>query len=185
LNLVRASLTVNRGARLAHLLLDPLLRQVQAFGFHLHTLDIRQHAKIHAQAMRDLATGAQIGGEAGATLPPAPAPETIQLMETCAHSETSSASSRRSHPHVYHQRHDRRGGHALPRVAPASQRRMRAAGEDGGDPGIMPVPLFESIEDLRNCPEICRNLWQSGKLRAFIKLVGAGAGGDARLFRQQ
>src|SRR5256886_526039 len=25
----------------------------------------------------------------------------------------------------------------------------------------MPVPLFESIEDLRNCPEICRRLWTS------------------------
>jgi len=38
---------------------------------------------------------------------------------------------------------------------------MRGGRRDGGDPGIMPVPLFESIEDLRNCPEICRNLWQS------------------------
>ncbi len=28
-----------------------------------------------------------------------------------------------------------------------------------GDPGLMPVPLFESIEDLRNCPEVCRRLW--------------------------
>ncbi|HEU0078158.1 MAG TPA: phosphoenolpyruvate carboxylase, partial [Longimicrobiaceae bacterium] len=28
-----------------------------------------------------------------------------------------------------------------------------------GDPGLMPVPLFESIEDLRGCPEICRELW--------------------------
>ena len=29
------------------------------------------------------------------------------------------------------------------------------------DPGVMPVPLFESIEDLRNCPDICRNMWTS------------------------
>jgi phosphoenolpyruvate carboxylase len=34
-----------------------------------------------------------------------------------------------------------------------------AASDDGADPGLMPVPLFESIEDLRNCPSICRNLW--------------------------
>jgi phosphoenolpyruvate carboxylase len=27
------------------------------------------------------------------------------------------------------------------------------------DPGLMPVPLFESIEDLRNAPEVCRALW--------------------------
>jgi phosphoenolpyruvate carboxylase len=31
----------------------------------------------------------------------------------------------------------------------------------GRDPGLMPVPLFESIEDLRNAPEICRRLWTS------------------------
>ena len=31
----------------------------------------------------------------------------------------------------------------------------------GGDPGLMPVPLFESIEDLRNAPRICRELWTS------------------------
>jgi phosphoenolpyruvate carboxylase len=29
----------------------------------------------------------------------------------------------------------------------------------GGDDGLMPVPLFESIEDLRNCAEICRTIW--------------------------
>ena len=37
------------------------------------------------------------------------------------------------------------------------------------DPGVMPVPLFESIEDLRNAPGICRELWSSpgyGKLLA-------------------
>ncbi len=36
-----------------------------------------------------------------------------------------------------------------------------AASEDGRDPGLMPVPLFESIEDLRRCPEVCRELWTS------------------------
>ena len=29
----------------------------------------------------------------------------------------------------------------------------------GRDPGLMPVPLFESIEDLRNAPAVCRELW--------------------------
>jgi phosphoenolpyruvate carboxylase len=36
-----------------------------------------------------------------------------------------------------------------------------AAAHDRADPGLMPVPLFESIEDLRNCPSICRTLWTS------------------------
>lgn len=88
LNLIRDSLNSHRGTRLARLLFDPLLRQVQTLGFHLHTLDIRQHARIHAQAMQDLASGAQIGttsngsGEDAVALPPPPAPETIALLET-------------------------------------------------------------------------------------------------------
>jgi phosphoenolpyruvate carboxylase len=38
-----------------------------------------------------------------------------------------------------------------------------------GDPGLMPVPLFESIEDLRNAPVICRELWQSPSYRELLK----------------
>jgi len=41
---MRSSLAENKGERIARFLLDPLMRQVQTFGFHLHTLDIRQHA---------------------------------------------------------------------------------------------------------------------------------------------
>jgi phosphoenolpyruvate carboxylase len=36
-----------------------------------------------------------------------------------------------------------------------------AASSESRDPGLMPVPLFESIEDLRRAPEICRKLWKS------------------------
>ena len=52
--LLRASLIENRGRRLAELLLDPFLRKVRTFGFHLHTLDIRQHAQVHARALAEL-----------------------------------------------------------------------------------------------------------------------------------
>ncbi len=52
--LLRASLIENRGQRLAELLIDPLLRKLRTFGFHLHTLDIRQHAQVHARALAEL-----------------------------------------------------------------------------------------------------------------------------------
>ncbi len=54
LSLIRESLAVNRGQRLAELVMDPLLRQVRTFGFHLSTLDLRQHARVHAQAMAEI-----------------------------------------------------------------------------------------------------------------------------------
>jgi phosphoenolpyruvate carboxylase len=36
----------------------------------------------------------------------------------------------------------------------------------------MPVPLFESIEDLRNAPEICRELWARPDYRALLASWG-------------
>ena len=41
-----ASLAANGGIRIARTLIDPLILQVRTFGLHLHTLDIRQHARV-------------------------------------------------------------------------------------------------------------------------------------------
>src|SRR5207248_9527748 len=53
LRIVRDSLASNGAERIAESLLDPFLRQVQTFGFHLHTLDFRQHARVHAAAVAE------------------------------------------------------------------------------------------------------------------------------------
>src|SRR5262249_44091250 len=47
-----------------------------------------------------------------------------------------------------------------------------AASSDGSDPGLMPVPLFESIQDLRNCASICRDLWTSPGYARFLDSWG-------------
>jgi len=36
------------------------------------------------------------------------------------------------------------------------------------DPGLMPVPLFESIDDLRHAPAICRDLWSRPDYRRLL-----------------
>ncbi len=59
LSLIRESLAANRGLRLAELVIDPLLRKVRTFGFHLSTLDIRQHARVHAQALAEIEANAE------------------------------------------------------------------------------------------------------------------------------
>ncbi len=50
--MLRSSLMENRGQRLAEAYVDPLLRQLRTFGFHLQVLDIRQHARVHAEVLR-------------------------------------------------------------------------------------------------------------------------------------
>jgi len=141
------------GERLVAAYVAPFKRLVATFGFHLHTLDLRQHAKVHARAVAELATGD------GEGLAEAPSAQTIELLETLR----TVAGLKQSFP-----------PHALRSyvISGATGRKdvlslvwlmelggIRVAG-DGGDPGMMPVPLFESIEDLRNAPQICRSLWQ-------------------------
>jgi len=49
---------------------------------------------------------------------------------------------------------------------------VRVAADGTGDPGVMPVPLFESIEDLRQAPQICRTLWSSPDYQPFLNSWG-------------
>ncbi|HEX2190002.1 MAG TPA: phosphoenolpyruvate carboxylase, partial [Longimicrobiaceae bacterium] len=155
LRLIRESLVQNRGDRPARLLLGPLMRKVETFGFHLHTLDVRQHARVHERAMAELFGGA--GGE-DAPLPDAPSEDTLKLLDTMR----AVADLKRTYPPEAIQTYVISGARnvddvlAVVRLAETSG--VRVAGTED-DPGLMPVPLFESIEDLRNAPVVCRALW--------------------------
>ncbi|MGK2859411.1 MAG: phosphoenolpyruvate carboxylase [Thermoanaerobaculia bacterium] len=52
--LVRDSLRAHRGARLADGTLGALIAQVRTFGFHLATLDVRQHSARHEAAIAEI-----------------------------------------------------------------------------------------------------------------------------------
>jgi phosphoenolpyruvate carboxylase len=154
---VRDSLTAHRGERLAELHLDPLLRQVETFGFHLHVLDIRQHARVHERARQELLDPSG-SDSAAASLPEPPSEDTVRLLDTLR----TIGELKRSYPAEAIQTYVISGARSVEdvltavRLAEMSGVRVEAS---ENDPGLMPVPLFESIEDLRNCPEVCRELW--------------------------
>ena len=54
LYLIRDSLCTNKGERLARGTLAQLIRAAEVFGFHLATLDVRQHASRHRSAMAEI-----------------------------------------------------------------------------------------------------------------------------------
>ncbi len=163
LRLIRASLQENRGERLAESEVDPLLRKVECFGFHLHTLDIRQHARIHAQALEE------IGADAHELK--APAATTLELMETLR----LVAQLKKEYPAAALPQYVISGATgaddvtAVVRMAELNGVTVKAHGDD---PGLMPVPLFESIEDLRASPEQCRSLWTSPEYQPFLDSWG-------------
>ncbi len=162
---VRRSLAQNRGVRLAETLVDPLLLMAKTFGLHLHTLDIRQHARVHRKAIEEASAWCE--KESG-TAPGPLSAETRDVLETFrAIAEIKAGCS----PEAIRQ-YIVSGASCVEDVLAvvwlARLGGVEVAGR-GGDPGLMPVPLFESIEDLRRAPEICRELWTNPGYRKLLE----------------
>ena len=161
--LLRASLNAHGGERLASMLVDPLLLEVRTYGLHLQTLDIRQHARVHAAALLELAETTA----AGHTLAPALTPQTQELLDTVR----TLAELKQTHPPAALPRYVISGAASaedvLNVVRLARMGGVRVEGSEA-DPGLQPVPLFESIEDLRNAGSICRELWTSSAYQPLL-----------------
>jgi len=178
LEILRASLAANRGLRIARNLIDPLLLLARTFGLHLHTLDIRQHARQHAVALKE-ASEDTLAQE----LPRALSAETANVLDTF---RTIAEIKAGRTPEVIRQ-YVISGATCVEDVL-AVVRLGRLAGVklegcgvgkganpapgQGQDPGLMPVPLFESIEDLQNAAEVCRTLWARPDYRALLESWG-------------
>jgi phosphoenolpyruvate carboxylase len=180
---VRESLCEHGGGELAAGLLDPLLRQAETFGFHLHTLDIRQHARVHARAVRELAGGLRFDEAANAGQPladentpdhvPVVSAETAALLDSLrAVAEVKRTFAPQS-VRAYVISGASVGGDVLSLLWLLELCGVNAAAEsEPYDPGVIPVPLFESIEDLRRAPEVCRRLWTSPLYARYLDSWG-------------
>src|SRR5580698_3284794 len=173
--LLRASLIENRGLRLAELLIDPLLRKLRTFGFHLHTLDIRQHAQVHARALAELKAA---GVSEAASMPRAPkeisaglSAETAELLDTLrtiAQLKTQYAPEA-IRAYVISGSESERDVLNLLRLAEISGVNVAGA---ASDPGLLPVPLFESIVSLRAAAETMRRVWTAPDYQGLLDSWG-------------
>ncbi len=162
---VRRSLCESGGARLAKELLDPLLCKLRTFGFRLHTLDVRQHARTHEQALREIGqvNAAQSSGSRIGEL----SPESIELLETF---RTIAQAKEAFEPEAimrYIISGAERADDVLAVLKLGALSGLRAEGS-AGDPGLMPVPLFESIEALQHAPDVMRRIWNSAEYTALL-----------------
>ena len=162
LTILQSSLQEHRGERLAAMLVDPLLLEVRTYGLHLQALDIRQHARVHAAALAELSQISPADGtaETALSLVPALTVQTTEVLETFR----TLANLKRAFPPESLPRYVISGATSADDVLNVI-RLARLGGVSvegaGDDPGLQPVPLFESIEDLRNAASICRELWAS------------------------
>ena len=149
LEAVRRSLQEHQGIRLASLLVDPLLRSVRTFGFHLHALDLRQHARVHGQAVDELRSSQSSTAEAR---------KVLGFHRKIAELQTTFGSD------VFRC--------YITSGTSKAQDILSLAwlAELGGIDlqHLMPVPLFESIEDLRASATICSEIWSDG---AYARLL--------------
>jgi phosphoenolpyruvate carboxylase len=167
LTTLRDSLIKNSGPRLAEMLIDPLLIEVRTYGLHLQTLDIRQHARVHAAAVAEVSAWCPSSSPDSLNLPSALTEQTAEVLDTfrtiAELKQTYSPESIRQYVISGATSAEdvlrviwlaRLGGIKVEATPPAADGRI-------DDPGLQPVPLFESIEDLQNAPAIMRKLWTS------------------------
>jgi phosphoenolpyruvate carboxylase len=148
---LRDSLIEHHGERLTRAYLDPLILLVRALGFTLQSLDVRQHARVHAAAVEELERWP------GATQ--SLTPQTAEVLETFR----AVARIQQQDPDAI-RRYVISGataGDDVLRVLWLARLGGAALANGPGGASLTPVPLFESLEDLRNAPEICRQLWTS------------------------
>ena len=187
--MLRSSLMENRGQRLAEAYVDPLLRQLRTFGFHLQVLDIRQHARVHAEVLEEIGTRtidlSKIGlGSTGLRKTKIRKTELRETAPALAAGAVSSGGNEVS-PQARELIETFRTIQRLKQIYPsqsicqyiisgaeseddvlnvvrlARACGVRLAGSAGDrDPGLMPVPLFESIDSLRGAGKAMRRLWR-------------------------
>ena len=169
LTLVRNSLLENRGPRLAQELIDPLVLLVRTFGFHLHTLDIRQHARHHAAALEE-ATAWRCDPDLKNTVAPALTTQSADVIDTFR----VVAELKQTAPEAIRQYVISGAGSATDVLNVVWLARLGGVKVEASenDPGLMPVPLFESIEDLQAAPAICRELWTSASYKPLLESWG-------------
>ncbi len=222
LAILRSSLMANRGQRLAEAFVDPLLRQLRTFGFHLQVLDIRQHARVHAEVLEELAKKnielnqsalskivnhaearnseasktklrkTELRNTAPAVAAPAAmsgggdaSPQAQELIETFR----AIRQIKQTYPAESIRQYIISGAESeddvlnVVRLAKAGGVNVGGSGGDREDinfsndsvkrdPGLMPVPLFESIDSLRVAGNVMRRLWQHPEYQLLLDSWG-------------
>ena len=155
LRLVQSSLVEAGAVRQAYGELQHLIWQAETFGFHLAGLEVRQHSRVHAQALAELRAGDPPSAMTNEVL------ETIRVMawiqrrygvDACRRYIISFTTSAQDIAAVHEL-----AGYAFP---------------DGDGPVLDVVPLFETGEDLANAPSVLTGMLSVPAVAARLAETG-------------
>ncbi len=167
LQLLRDSLAQEKSLRLARGLIDPLVREVRTFGLHLHTLDIRVHARQLTQALLEIEEncGQDSSKENFAT---PLSRETADVLATFR----AIAQIQREEPVETIQQYvisGATGAEDVWRVLHLARTHEVSCMAGENRAAIRVVPLFESIGDVRGAAAICREIWTTPAYQPLLE----------------
>ncbi len=193
LRVVRDSLAAHHAAALARPRLDPLIRAAEVFGFHLATVDLRQSSDKHEAVVRELLTHAALCPDYSALDESARIDTLLRVLRDprplrvpdAAYSDWT-----RAELAVFEQARDARrrlGADAIRQTIISHTESVSdllevlvlqkecglfhgTLGAPGASAELLVVPLFETIDDLRNAAEIMRGYFA---LPGMIELARA------------
>ena len=197
LRTIDASLVAHHGAALTRSRLRPLIRAVQVFGFHLATIDLRQSSDKHEEVVAELLATARI--EANYSGLDEMAKRAVLLrqlndarpLRVPGHNYSAHAQSELAIFDTARSGRERFGTQAIRHaiishtetvsdllevlVLQKEAGLMRGLLDEDATADLIVVPLFETIEDLRNAAPIMRDYYALPGVRAMV-LRGAGDG---------
>ncbi len=195
LRTVEESLREKHGAALAEPRLKPLIRAVEVFGFHLATVDLRQSSDKHEAVVADLLKVARIepnyaalAEDAKPTLllrllddarplrvpDAAYAPLTVSELAIFAQARTVHARYGRAAIRHYIVSHTETVSDLLEALLLQKEvGLMRGTLNEDAVCDLIVVPLFETIEDLRNAAPIVRAFYGLPGVHAMVTRSGA------------
>ncbi len=200
LRTIEASLTAHHGEALAVQRLHPLIRAVQVFGFHLATVDLRQSSDQHERVVAELLAVARIEPDYAALPEAARRAVLLRLLQDARPLRVMGAAyseHTRGELAIFEaalRLRQRYGQEAirhyiishtetvsdLLEVLPLQKEvgllngtlEDAAPASGAATAGLIVVPLFETIEDLRNAAPIMREFYQLPGVAALVQRSG-------------
>jgi phosphoenolpyruvate carboxylase len=190
LRTIEASLVANHGAALARARLHPLIRAVQVFGFHLATIDLRQSSDKHETVVAELLSRARIAPDYSGLDEASKCALLLQQLDDARPLRvlgveySEHARSELAIFEAAREGRERYGAQAIRHciishtetvsdllevlVLQKESGLMRGLLAEDATCDLIVVPLFETIEDLRNAAPIMRGYYALPGVRAMV-----------------
>jgi len=192
LEVIDRSLRENRGGLLADSILKKLIRKVSVFGFHMAKLDIRQNSEVHVRAIKEITSGLNLvnytelaeedrfkwlESEIDNPRPILPrwlelSKQTSEVLKTFSAVKEALININAECIDTYIISMTSSASNVLEVLLFAKEAGLYIKDNGKIISKLNIVPLFETIDDFKNAPQIMKTLYESKLYREHLKARG-------------